>query len=661
LNLSGGTQVQYATTDASGDYSFTGLPAAGYILNFSAAYGQDYVAQWWGDQPTQATANVLQLRAGQSASGINVTLAVAATVSGTVESQGSPNAPVAFDSVSVIASGGSTVGFGSTDANGNFSIPGIAPGSYTVQFSAPFGSSFSEQWWDGASTLATATYFSVNPGQSLTGIDALLTLGATISGTVDGQDAPGVAVPFGSVAAVDTTGTSVAFGQVGSDGTYTISGVPAGSLTLEFQPPFGSDYSTGWWQDETSLASADFFSVAAGAALTGYDGDLPVGASISGTLNGAGSPLVPLAGGFVSASSIADPTVGNSAPVNSDGTYTIGGLAAGSYTVNFQAPYPDTNAQLWWNSALSRSTATTVTVAAGQAVTGINEVLPLGATISGTVQGRTASGSVFPAANATVLVYLPNGVLVSDSNYADSSGDYTIGNLAPGAYKLEFEPQGDTTDFVPQLWWNNKPTEATATVITVKAGQTVPNVNAVLPAAIIKPGIPSIDGSATVGHTLTVNPGTWCPAAVTLAYQWLRAGTPIAGATGQTYRLTNADAGSPISVTVTGSETGFPSTSRSSSPTPVVTGGTLTSAVPTIVGTAARGHVLTAVPGTWGPGTVAFSYKWFRDSSQIGGASGHTYTLVQSDVGKVITVQVTGSERGFTSASRVSAPTSVVR
>ena len=42
--------------------------------------------------------------------------------------------------------------------------------------------------------------------------------------------------------------------------------------------------------------------------------------------------------------------------------------------------------------------------------------------------------------------------------------------------------------------------------------------------------------------------GRWGPAPVTLTYQWLRNGTPIAGATGSTYKLKNKDKGKKISV-----------------------------------------------------------------------------------------------------------------
>jgi len=78
---------------------------------------------------------------------------------------------------------------------------------------------------------------------------------------------------------------------------------------------------------------------------------------------------------------------------------------------------------------------------------------------------------------------------------------------------------------------------------------------------------PTISGKTRVGKTLTANPGAWGPAPVTLTYQWLRNGSVIAGATGTTYKLKNADKGKRISVRVAGSKTGYTGDTRTSAET----------------------------------------------------------------------------------------------
>ncbi|MBF4622577.1 S8 family serine peptidase [Clavibacter sp. VKM Ac-2542] len=74
------------------------------------------------------------------------------------------------------------------------------------------------------------------------------------------------------------------------------------------------------------------------------------------------------------------------------------------------------------------------------------------------------------------------------------------------------------------------------------------------PAASAAPTVttaPAITGTPDVGQTLTASTGAWTPQGVTLATQWLSNGTPIAGATGSTFRVTSAVAGTALAVRVT--------------------------------------------------------------------------------------------------------------
>lgn len=61
---------------------------------------------------------------------------------------------------------------------------------------------------------------------------------------------------------------------------------------------------------------------------------------------------------------------------------------------------------------------------------------------------------------------------------------------------------------------------------------------------------PRVGGSATVGSTLTCAPGSWSGAPTSFAYQWLRDGAPIAGASAARYRLARADTGARVSCRV---------------------------------------------------------------------------------------------------------------
>ena len=68
---------------------------------------------------------------------------------------------------------------------------------------------------------------------------------------------------------------------------------------------------------------------------------------------------------------------------------------------------------------------------------------------------------------------------------------------------------------------------------------------------------------------------------------------------------------------------------------------------------------LTATTGLWDDG-VTLAYQWTADGTDLSGATSSTYTPVPGDVGKVITVKVTGSKAGFTSVTKESAATAAV-
>jgi len=163
---------------------------------------------------------------------------------------------------------------------------------------------------------------------------------------------------------------------------------------------------------------------------------------------------------------------------------------------------------------------------------------------------------------------------------------------------------------------------------------------------------PAIAGSVVVGKTVTAKSGTWKPGKVTLKYQWLRNRTPIRGATGSSYKLTAADAGQYVQVRVTGSRSGYASTTKISPAKKVA--GVLTATAPVIVGTVAAGKTVTVKAGTWKPGPVALRYQWMLDGKPITGATGSKYTIKAAAAGHRLSVVVVGSKSGYTGLKKTS-------
>ena len=69
--------------------------------------------------------------------------------------------------------------------------------------------------------------------------------------------------------------------------------------------------------------------------------------------------------------------------------------------------------------------------------------------------------------------------------------------------------------------------------------------------------VPRLSGTARLGGTLRATAGSWDQPGVRLAYQWLRGGKAIKGATKSSLKLGTADVGQRISVRVTSSRAGY--------------------------------------------------------------------------------------------------------
>jgi len=169
---------------------------------------------------------------------------------------------------------------------------------------------------------------------------------------------------------------------------------------------------------------------------------------------------------------------------------------------------------------------------------------------------------------------------------------------------------------------------------------------------------PKFTGVPVVGKTLTAKPGTWKPRGVKLSYQWLRNGKAIKKATKSRYKLVAADAKKKISLRVTGKMKGYESATRVSSSKKVYR--SVAAVTPKIRGTAKYGKRLTVSKGAWKPSGIKFKYQWKRDGVAVSGATRSSYKLRADDVGRRITVTVTGKLPGVSSKSKTSKPTKVV-
>ncbi|MES1246147.1 MAG: hypothetical protein ABUS54_00560 [Actinomycetota bacterium] len=165
---------------------------------------------------------------------------------------------------------------------------------------------------------------------------------------------------------------------------------------------------------------------------------------------------------------------------------------------------------------------------------------------------------------------------------------------------------------------------------------------------------PSITGTAQQGQRLVAASGTWTGSVtVTFAYQWYRCDALIShcnsihGATGPGYKLSAADAGKTITLTLKAKDTVATVTVYLSAIGPVAaTASTLVSTVqPKLTATATQ---LTVDDGTWAASPSTFTYAWLRCNANgrlctaIAGATTQTYALTADDQGHSIVATVDG-------------------
>ncbi|GAB5404685.1 MAG: hypothetical protein Aurels2KO_29160 [Aureliella sp.] len=305
-------------------------------------------------------------------------------------------------------------------------------------------------------------------------------------------------------------------------------------------------------------------------------------------------------------------------------TYTLGDADVGA-AIRVVASYTDGN-----------GTDETVTSAATSAITNVNDTPTGSVTISGTAtenQTLTASNTIADADGLGTITYQwqRDGVDIAGA----TGSTYTLGDADVGAAIRVVASYTDSN--------------GTDETVTSAATSAITNVNDT------PSGVPTISGTATENQTLTADISGISDddGLGTFSYQWLRDGSAISGATTSNYTLGDADVGARISVQVSyvdgnGTSEGPLTSSQTVN---IVNVNDAPSGTPVINGFASEDQTLTAdtsgISDNDGLGT--FSYQWLRDGVNVSGATGGTYTLTDSDVGSVISVQVSYSDANGTS------------
>lgn len=412
------------TTGADGTYLFSALTPGTYRLNVTATGF------------TAVTRTGISVRSGQTTTS-NVSLVTQQGAVGILQGRVTDQRGVGLMSITVkLVSGSSTGLMTTTNASGFYTLSGIVPDAYAVQFS---GTGFIQ------STLQNV---SVAAGVTTTLNASLLPVGAgsTLSGTVFDP----LGHPLQGARVVVSTGpVTGGFSVTGSDGTYRIRALSPGAYTI-------TAAATGF------LLSSAAVSIASGQPST-QDFTLAADASstfgaITGHLSG---PTAATDVSGATAKITSGPLAGTAAVVDPDGNYVFLNLPAGIYDLTF--------------SLAGQADVTRTSIAVISGVTSVVNVTFGAATGNATLSGTVTDSGGKPLTGSTITVL--QGTTTVGSATTDANGHFTINSLAAGTYSVTFAKTGFLTTTLSNVTLTDGGTKSLSVALTAQSGSTTGTIN----------------------------------------------------------------------------------------------------------------------------------------------------------------------------------------
>lgn len=257
---------------------------------------------------------------------------------------------------------------------------------------------------------------------------------------------------------------------------------------------------------------------------------------------------------------------------------------------------------------------------------------------------RVVAPTTAPAIVGTPAVGAP--LEVAAGAWTPTPSSVTVRWLADGAAI----PGATTASYVPTPDVKGKAltAEVTAALSGYTAGRAVLATAPVAPGAFQRTVLPTIQGVAEVGQTLTLTPPSWAPQPKRFKTQWFADGVELPGATGASLVLTRDHIHKSISARTVASASGYKkSRSTATATAPVLAKPVRITSPSRVKGTPVVGQKLVARAGSTKPGDATATYAWFRDGQRIARTTKPTYTVRRADLGRSLSVQVTLSRRHF--------------
>ncbi|MEZ5268190.1 MAG: carboxypeptidase-like regulatory domain-containing protein [Microthrixaceae bacterium] len=311
------------------------------------------------------------------------------------------------------------------------------------------------------------------------GIDATLVAGVNVSGNV--TDESGNALQNVNVSIDAVNGGQSGWAQTDSNGNYTTTALPVGDYRVRFDDS-NHDYAIEFWNNASTYDSANQLHIDGSGPVTGINAQLPLGARISGTVTGPnGAPAPNICVGAIYGSGD-NPESTGWAQTNAAGQYEMRQLPAGPHRVRFEdcndtGPFLDQ----WYDGTQNMEDAAVINLSTGSNQPGVDVELALAAQIRGKV---TNTGG---APLGGICVQATTDTFVGGMGHSQGDGTYSIRLPLGGTYKVQFVDCGNPDGQPPTpggaylgKWWGGGLEPSTAQTVSVAAGGTVNDIDAVL-------------------------------------------------------------------------------------------------------------------------------------------------------------------------------------
>jgi hypothetical protein len=456
-----------ASTDTEGHYELTELPEGRYTVRvtrsgfLSLSYGQKYPGE---------LGTTVEVRAGQTVSGIDIILPKAGVIAGRVlDEVGDPISGVMVFAMQqryfegrrrLVPAGGGNI---RTDDTGQYRLIGLPPGDYyvlgTLRESWVVGGkdktvlSFAPTYFPGSTSLPSAQRVRLGIGQEVAATDFALVVGRAASVAGIALGAAGTPMSGGRVMLnQEFRGpgfglmSSIASATAAADGSWKLANVAPGEYKLEVRntDAAGAERATQTLHVDGTDIEGLMLAASAGGTISGQV------VAESGTGQTIQLSRLRVTSRPVDGAPAATPAGQANGAVDAQGKFQLEGVA-GAQRLNVTG-IPDG----WALKRIEREsedlTDTTLNLRSGERLDDVRVVLTDRLTI---VAGTVLTDKETPSASGTIVVFADDASRWGEaSRYVRAvrptqAGEFEVKGLPPGDYRamaIEYLPEGDWND-----------------------------------------------------------------------------------------------------------------------------------------------------------------------------------------------------------------------